>query len=87
MSGGGEWVLRRPQRLALPSPTSLLCWGLRQFRYEPAHLCFWSQGLRMEDEASPRSLLSQTLWDLVTPQTGQNGSWLWVQMDFNYLDP
>lgn len=39
MNGGGEWVLRRPQRLlALPSPASRLLWGFRQLGCEPAHL-------------------------------------------------
>lgn len=55
MSGGGEWVLRRPQRLALWSPASLLHWGIRQLGSEPDHLCFfWSQGLRMEKPLLPK---------------------------------
>lgn len=68
MSGGGEWVLRRPQRLALPSPTSLLCWGLRQLGLNQL-ICvsgLKDSGWRMKQSKIP------TLTDFVGPHYAQD---------------
>lgn len=92
MSGGGEWFLPGPQKWALLSPASLLNWGLRRLGCGPDHLRFWSQGLRMEElllhkknEAEQEAYPTETIQDLAVPQTGQNGSWLGVQVDISHV--
>lgn len=79
MSGGGEWFLPGPQRWALLSPASLLNWGLRQLGCGPHRLCFWYQGLRMEellhkkDEAEQEAYPRRLYGTLQSPRLDKTG--------------
>lgn len=61
------------------SPASLLNWGLRQLGCGPDRLCFWSQGLRMEellhkkDEAEQEAYPRRLYGTLQSPRLDKTG--------------